>query len=204
MRARDRRRLFGQTFKNETVKGDFRCAVAYGSEFGDMVFDECNMGAANFNSSTFVDCTFRKCILTQSDLRAGFKGCLFEGCHMDLASFEGSVISDTRFVGGRAEYSSFRFSVVENVLFDLQLHGADLRFDKATGLDYGDSNLWGAAITVSCANFKGARFSQRQIDTFLALLTKTEGNDGMARLLEDVLPEKTMEVVDILSLQEVS
>jgi uncharacterized protein YjbI with pentapeptide repeats len=204
MRPRDRRRLFGKEFTDEIVRGDFRCAVAYNCKFNNIRFVECQMGSANFRGSSFVGCVFENCRLDQADLRASFKDCVFDGCTLDMASFCGAVLVGTRFSGGRAEYANFSFALLQDVVFDCQLHGADLTFDQAFNVDYGDSNVWGAKITVSCAQFAGAKLSERQLKLFAGLLGQTVGNDDIREVLRSIPDEVTARVLKVLTQRAVA
>lgn len=200
-RARNRRSLSSQPYQNETITGDFRNALSEGCAFKAMVFEDCQMGLASFYKSIFVDCEFRNSTL----VGANFNGCSFKnvhflGCNLDQAQFKSATFDGCSFVGGRAEYATFDGSGVKDVLFDLQLHGADLRFHGAINVDYGDSNLWASEIKVGCRQFVGQRLSQRQLELFIGLLSKSAGNDILRQKLRNLMSPEMQKVIDKVTL----
>ena len=205
-RARARRSLSSQPYQNETVHGDFRNALSEACAFKGMVFDDCQMGLASFFKSIFIDCEFKGCNLGAANFNAcSFKNVRFTDCMLDQAQFRVSTFDGCSFVGGRAEYAVFEGAGVKDTVFDLQLHGADLRFNGAATVDYGDSNLWGASIKAGCRQFVGQKFSPRQLELFIGLLSKSAGNDLLRQRLRNLMTEEMTKVVDkiTLSIEEV-
>lgn len=170
---RSRRRLTRGVYCNETVTGDFRCGLALETTIKNCKFMGCRMDGINFSGSRFLNCTFDSCTMNGAILNAStFTNCDFLSCELDLARFDAAILMNCKILHGRAEYSSFLEASITDSCFDTQLHGADLRYADATGLDLGESNLWGASITASCAWFSGNRLSPRQAELFLGLVGK--------------------------------
>src|SRR5471030_1259503 len=153
-----------------------------------MTFEDCQMDQINFSGSSFTDCLFMHCSLPGANFNGTtMHGTTFHGCNLDMAGFKASSLWTTNFVGGRAEYSSFEEALLRDVLLDTQLHGADLRFSSARGLDMGDSNLWGASNNWSCRNYKDVRFSDKQVEIVLALIARTSGNDELRGKIRELV-----------------
>lgn len=194
-RPRDRRKLSRGIYCNEEVRGDFRCGLAMEAVLKNCNFSECRLDGMNLSAAKMTNCTFEKCTLNGAVLNgSGFINCDFLDCDMDMARFDGAILQNCRFKGGRAEYSSFLEATVWDSVFDLQLHGADLRFSEARNVDYGQSNLWAAAINVNCTQFLRSRFSERQIDLFLGLVARASPEERRAEI-ESIIPEKSLETL---------
>lgn len=189
------------TYCNEEIVGDFRCGLAMESVLKNCRFDQAKLDGINCSGSKLTNCTFDRCTLNGAVLSAStLTNCEFIECELDMARFDAAILQNVGFTGGRAEYSSFQEATVLDSRFDIQLHGADLRFADSRNVDYGDSNLWGAAITAGCAQFRGNRFSDRQVDIFLALVAQASGPERRARI-EAVIEPKYLEMATLL-LQE--
>jgi uncharacterized protein YjbI with pentapeptide repeats len=202
-RPRFRRSLAGGNYTGSTAKGDFRCGLALQSTFRDMWFVECKMEQINFSGSKFENCHFLRCNLSGANFNATtFYDSVFDDCTLDMAGFRGASLHRTRLVAGRAEYSSFEEALVRDCRFDTQLHGADLRFSSSRRQDMGDSNLWGAALNVSCRNFKNVTYSEQQVELFLGLIAKTSGNDRLRSKIRDLISAKSAGLVDRIVDQE--
>jgi uncharacterized protein YjbI with pentapeptide repeats len=202
-RARARRSLSTNAYQSEHVKGDFRNALSENCAFKGMTFDECQMGLASFYKSIFIDCEFHGCNLSA----VNFNGCSFKNvhffrCNLDQAAFKSATFDGCSFIEGRAEYASFENAGVKDVRFDLQLHGADLRWHGAINVDYGNSNLWGASIKVGCKQFVGATLDHRQLELLLGLISKTRGNDLTRHELKRFISADIQKVVDKITLGE--
>lgn len=154
--SRNRRTLMGLEISEEVITADLRNALAYRSTIRGCSFVNCEIGKADLSASTIEDCEFID-------------------CDLDQAVFRSASIKRTRFLGGRAQYSSFENATLSQVKFDIDLHGADLRYAAAEEVDYSGSNLWGANIRISCSFFKGMKFDDRSLRLFLALLGITKG-----------------------------
>lgn len=202
-RARARRSLSETPYIGEHVKGDFRNALAERCAFNQMVFEDCHFEQASFFRSIFVNCTFKNCKMGLVNFNAcSFKECNFYDCEMDGAQFKSATFDTVFFLGGRAEYSSFEGAGVKDVLLDLQLHGADLRWTAASNLDYGVSNLWGSTIKVGCKQFVDARLDERSLLLFVGLLARTRGNDEIRLKLREIIGSKMGAMIDKLTLAE--
>ena len=202
-RSRFRRSLSGGNYVGTTVKGDFRCGLALSSTVRDVWFVECKMEQINFSGSKFENVHFLKCNLSGANFNGTtFHDSVFEGCILDMAGFRGASLYRTRLVGGRAEYASFEETLVRDCRFDTQLHGADLRFSSSRRQDMGTANLWGSSLNVSCKNFKNVTYSEEQIELFLALLSKTSGNDALRYKIRGLISAKSAQVVDRIVDQE--
>lgn len=198
-RPRFRRSLSGGTYSEITVKGDFRCGLALQATCKDVTFEDCRMEQINFSGSKFENCHFIRCNLSGANFNGTtFHDSSFENCELDMAGFRGASLYRTSLAQGRAEYSSFEESLVRDCRFDLQLHGADLRFSSSRRHSFGDSNLWGSSLNVSCKNFKGVEYSADQIEMFLGLLSKTSGNDELRSKIRGLVSSKNLDVVDRL------
>lgn len=199
--SRNRRSLSRNAYEGEHVRGDFRNGLAEHCAFKDMIFDECQMGGASFYDSIFANCEFRSCNL----LMANFNGCSFKNvqwsdCVLDQTRFLSATFDEARFLGGRAEYASFESAGMKDVVFNLQLHGADMRFHGASNVDYGDSNLWGASIKIGCKQFVGNRLSPRQVELLLGLIGKSRGNDLLRHELRRFISKDSQKVIDRITL----
>lgn len=195
-RPRNRRKLMGSEVAGQTIVGDFRDGLAYNSRYENVDFVGCRLDRLVMLGSVLKDCVFRDCTMNQVNLNSTkFAGVSFVGCELDQATFESSALYDVQFSGGRAEYASFRDASLHDVAFDLQLHGADLRFAAGEDVSYGDSNLWGASVNASCANFAGAWFSERSIKLFLGLLCQTKGAEKVTRPLWESLDSRTRSMI---------
>lgn len=188
--SRNRRSLLGNEFSDQKITGDFRNARAERSTLENCTVDEANFGKSSFVGATLRRVAFHKVNLSQCDFRAAtLEGCAFLDCDLDQTDFNSAIIRDTGFLNGRAQYSSFLMATLDNVRFDLDLHGADLRFRDAKKVSYGQSNLWAASINVNCSTFLEKAFSDRQVRIFLALLATSDGNDilreGIKKLAGD-------------------
>ncbi len=201
-RARNRRSLHtAEPYVGETVTGDFRNALAEQCKFKDMSFYNCQMGLASFYKSFFLDCEFHASSLGQVNFNGcSFKNVHFHSCMLDQAQFRSATFDGCSFIGGRAEYASFESAGVKDTKFDLELHGADLRFHGAINVDYGDSNLWGASIKAGCRQFVGQKYSVRQLELMLGLLSKTAGNDFLRYGLKQFISTDMGKVIDRLTL----
>jgi len=203
-RARNRRSLHSaEPYIGENVTGDFRNALAEQCVFKDMSFQDCQMGLASFYKSIFSGCGFHSCQLGQ----ANFNGCTFRNCHfhdcfLDQAQFRSALFDKVEFIGGRAEYASFESAGLKDVKFDLELHGADLRFHGAINVDYGDSNLWGASIKIGCRQFVGQKCSMRHIELLIGLLSKTAGNDFLRYGLRQFISTDAQKMIDRVTMTE--
>jgi hypothetical protein len=202
-RARARRSLSSAAYQGETVRGDFRNALSENCAFKNMTFTECQMGAAVFFHSIFIDCEFHDCNLTLANLNAcSFKNTHFYNCNLDQAKFIAATFDTCSFIGGRAEYAVFEDAGLKDVTFDLQLHGADLRWHGAINVDYGNSNLWGASIKLGCKQFVGNKIDQRQLELLLGLIGKTRGNDLVRHELKQFVSLDIQKVIDKITLGE--
>ncbi len=196
-RPRFRRSLSGGLYQGITVKGDFRCGLALQATCTDMWFVDCRMEQINFSGGKFQNCHFLNCNLSGANFNgATFHDSEFKGCTLDMAGFRGASLYRTSLVEGRAEYSSFEESLVRDCRFDLQLHGADLRFSSSRKADFGDSNLWGTSMNLSCRNFKNVTYSEGQVELFLALVAKTSGNDELRSKIRGLIRSKNLDLVD--------
>ena len=202
-RSRFRRALSAGSYSGATVKGDFRCGVALQATCREMRFEDCRMEQINFSGSKFDDCHFVRCNLSGANFNATtFHDSSFNDCTLDMAGFRGASLWRTSLVGGRAEYSSFEEALVRDCLFDIQLHGADLRFSSTKGLDMGTSNLWAASANFSCRNFRDVRYSEDQVQTFLGLIARTTGNDELRKSISGLLSAKTARIIEVLVRRE--
>lgn len=198
--SRNRRTLMGGTYENQTVTGDFRNALSYRSIYRSIIFRECNIGKAEFSGSEFFACSFVSCNLGMASFSAcQIDTCTFEDCDLDQSKFDGSIIKMTMFAKGRAQYASFCGTTLTDVMFDMDMHGADLRFSSAVNVDYGDSNLWGASINVSCASFLGHKASPRQLELFLSLLAGTKGNEELRSNVRSLLSVESVKMMSRLT-----
>lgn len=199
IRARGRRTLMGGTFGHQEVTGDLRMAVSYKASYDRISFKDSRMEKGDYRGVSFTNCTFEGCQLDLCDFNgATFKVCAFTNCQLDLATFHSAIIEDTTFAMGRAEYASFWNATLRRVRFDLNLHGADLRFAAAEELDYGDSNLWGASININCVNFVDREASDRQMQILLALIASTRGNDGTRAKLKEIVSPRYLQMMEKL------
>jgi hypothetical protein len=202
-RSRYRRSLSAGTYSGTTAKGDFRCGICLQSTLKEMRFEDCRMEQINFSGSKFEECHFVRCNLSGANFNATtFHDSSFSDCTLDMAGFRGASLWRTKLVGGRAEYSSFEETLVRDCLFDLQLHGADLRFSSTKGLDMGTSNLWAASANFSCRNFRDVRYSEDQVQTFLGLIARTTGNDELRKSISGLLSAKTARIIEVLVRRE--
>jgi uncharacterized protein YjbI with pentapeptide repeats len=200
-RARARRSLSGKPYEGEYIKGDFRNALSETCFFTNMIFDECQMGMASFYKSIFSGCKFESCNLSGANFNGcSFKNCEFHNCTLDQAQFRSANLDTVTFEGGRAEYSTFDDCGAKDVRFNLQLHGADLRFHGASNVDYGDSNLWGATIKVGCKQFVGAKFSQKQLELLVGLISKSQGNDFYRHGLLQFVSSEVQKVLEKITM----
>lgn len=196
----------GSNVSGATITGDFRNGLAYNSTFDTVNFTSCQMDRISMFGSRFVDCVFSGCTLTQANLNAcRFENVAFYECTLDMATFDTATFERASLVGGRAEYTSFRDVTFTDSKVDIQLHGADFRIAKSSGLHMEGSNTWGLSWNASCNNFIGVTYDQRQVELFLALLSKSSGNDGLRRKIADLVSEHMMKVADrlIVSTEEV-
>lgn len=184
--AHNRRLLSHGQFKDEIVSGDFRNGVAVQSQFEAVHFKGAQMDCFNFTNSLFLDCSFTECSLTMSSFNASaMKNVVFTDCNLDQSRFQLSHLENVSFLGGRMEYATFEDASVEGLTFETQLHGTELTFARAKGLSFGESNLWGVTMRLSCGFFKGTKVGRRSVALFLNLLASTEGNHGLAELTTD-------------------
>ena len=204
-RPRNRRTLMGSTISNASITGDFRNGLAYNSKFDAVIFTSCQMDRMSLFGSTFEDCTFSGCTLTGANLNScRFDNTSFYECNMDMASFDTSIFTNSLITGGRAEYASFRDAAFHGCRVKTQLHGADFRVAKGDGLNLGGSNTWGLSLNASCSSFIGVQYDQRQLELFLALLSKSQGNDEFKSKIAGLVSEHMMKVAErlILSTEE--
>jgi uncharacterized protein YjbI with pentapeptide repeats len=200
-RSRARRSLSNNPYIGETVKGDFRNGLAEQCAFNEMKFEDCHFEQASFFRSIFAKCSFRECNLSLVNFNAcSFKDSEFHDCTLDQAQFKSATLDTVSFIGGRAEYVSFEGAAVKDLLLDLQLHGADLRWHGANNVDYGMSNLWGATVKVGCKQFVGAKLDARSLEMFIGLLAKTRGNNELRGRLKSMISPRISEMVDRLTL----
>ena len=196
----------GSDVANATITGDFRNGIAYNSKFDTVNFTSCQMDRLTMFGSSFTDCVFSGCTMNQINLNSSrFTNVAFYECNLDMATFEASIFDRVSIVGGRAEYASFRDATFKDSKIDTQLHGADLRIAKSSGLHLEGSNTWGATMNVSCANFVGVTFDQRQLELLLALISKSSGSDGLRSKIAGLVSEHMMKVADrlIITTEEV-
>jgi len=193
--------MMGGVFENHTVSAsDFRNGLAYASTFTKMHFSRMIAGRCDFKGSVFTDCHFIECDISQCCFNScRFVDCTFNDCDIDQSTFKAAIIKKTTFVGGRAEYADFSDSTLTDVTFDLQLHGADLRYASAENVSYGESNLWGASFTVSCNAFAGKELSERQLSLFLSLLGSTSGNDDLRASVLSLVKADYVKMLDKLA-----
>jgi uncharacterized protein YjbI with pentapeptide repeats len=195
-RSYDRRRLSHRNFKDEEVSGDFRNGVAVQSTLEKVHIHDAPMDAFNFTNAVFLDCSFIRCSLKLSSFNAAvLKNVRFEDCDLDQASFRHASLTNIQIIGGRAEYSVFEDVEVKGVLFDTQLHGADLRFGRSHDLDFGTSNLWAASIKVNCTTFADVKLDRRSLEVFMGLLSKTVGNEDLTLALDGMISEQAKGIV---------
>lgn len=200
-RSRNRRSLSKESYSGEHVRGDFRNGLAEHCIFQDMSFDNCQMGGASFFDSIFVNSEFRSCTLLMANFNGcSLRNCRFTDCNLDQARFLSATFDEVKFLGGRAEYASFESAGLKDVTFDLQLHGADMRFHGAVNVDYGDSNLWGASIKIGCKQFVGQKMSYRQVELLLGLISKSRGNDLLRHELRRFVSDESQKVIDRITL----
>lgn len=179
--------------------------MAYNSKFNNVIFASCQMDRISLFGSTFERCDFYSCNLSQANLNScQFMNSVFHRCNLDMATFDASVFKDSVITGGRAEYASFRDVAFHSCTVGTQLHGADFRIAKSDALHLEDSNTWGMSINASCANFVGVTYGQRQLELFLALLSKSSGNDKLRGQMAGLVSEHMMKVAErlILSTEE--
>lgn len=202
-RPRNRRLLMGSEVSNASISGDFRNGLAYNSKFDTVIFTSCQMDRMSLFGSTFEDCTFSGCTLTGANLNScKFNNTSFYECNMDMATFETSIFANSLITGGRAEYASFRDAAFHGCRVNTQLHGADFRIAKSDGLNLSGANTWGLSLNASCSNFVGVTYDQRQLELFLALLARSNGNDAFRAKVEGLVSEHMLKVADRLIMSD--
>ena len=172
--VKHKRRLHGYSgsaAKHENL--DLRSAQAFGSVWKDYDFIRCNLSGANFQNATFEnvrfdDCTGLLCNLSMCKM----SGVKFLGGWWEQAIFTVGILKSVTFQTVNLSYSSFAETLVTNLGFpDSNLHGADLRFLEAFGVDFRGANLWGAAMSLGCQFFNG-KFDEKQCQMFQALVAR--------------------------------
>lgn len=204
LRSRARRSLMGNGYRDQEVTGDFRNSQGFFATYQNIIFKNCQMGKSNFSRSIFEGCYFDACQLGMTSFNsATIKDSNFADCDLDQATFSSATILRSIFKGGRAQYAEFERAAVIDVLFEMDLHGADLRFGEGRNVDYGDSSIWGASIKFSCSQFKDAKISDRMFKYFLTLLSTTVGNDELRASVLTLVDPKYREAVGRMALMEI-
>ena len=168
--AKTKRRLYGLSFESEVYDGvDMRYAIAYQSKWVTCTFVGVDFRMSNFTGAKFYSCKFKKCNFSQANFSSGgFVKCVFTNCSFEMASLP-TLVNGTEFSGCLMQYASLYDIIVHNSAFlDCNMHGADLRFSQAKGVRFDGSDLWGAAVNISCQFFDQA-FDLEQVRIFLSI-----------------------------------
>lgn len=199
---KNRRRLAGQEYVDQSYANlDLRNAQAYQSRWVRCTFTNCKLDQAYFADATFVGCVFTDCSLTQATLVTRIYSTTFENCNLDQVLLKGADIQDSRFTG-RAQYSDWQNATILRTEVSIDLHGARMDITASTGVDWSGSNLWGAVVPLGCAFFAGNIFDKRSLHVFLALVTKTRGNDNDRSDIGRLVDARYKRIVDRLVLED--
>lgn len=172
--VKHKRRLHGYSAESRVWENlDLRSAQAFGSTWKGCEFIRCDFSASNFSNTTFENCEFTECTGTLANFGlCKMSDVVVRGGSWEQANFTVSILKRTTFTGVRLCYATFAETLVTNLAFpDCNLHGADLRFLEAFGVDFTGANLWGASVAIGCQFFNGV-FDQKQCQIFQALVAR--------------------------------
>jgi uncharacterized protein YjbI with pentapeptide repeats len=117
---------------------------------------------------------------------------------MEQASFQGAVLRNVHFKDCRLAYGSFAGATLHDVVFEsCNLHGCDLDYAEATGVQYAKSNLWSAKTVFGCA-FWNSGFTVETCNRFAALLARVHPDPKAKEALIAVEGKTTYDAVDRL------
>lgn len=173
-----KRRLQGYRGLSERHAGlDLSAANAFGSNWSETTFEECDFSGAVFKNATFDRCVFARCTGRLADFStATLTDCLFDTCSFPQSSFFATTFFATTFKTCDLAFALFNESSSRGLGFpDCNLHGADLRLREARlPVDWRGANLWGVQVGIGCAFFNGM-FDERQLRIFASFVARRGG-----------------------------
>ena len=198
-----KQRLAGWKAERETYANqDLRSGFLANSTFKDCHFKSCMIDLASFNSAVLEGCTFSDCSGQLSNFgMVRFRDCTFERCNLEQALFAGSTLDGVSFKGCRLSYATFeKASGVILSFVGSNLHGTDLRFYRAPKVEYVETNLWSAAVSLGC-NFFNSSFDDRSLRLFLGMVARL-WRDGDEKTTLSKIAGTEMAVVERLMRDE--
>ncbi len=141
------------------------------SRWKGVEMSECLLDLAELSGAEFEDCTFTRCEMRLSALGPSkYTRCRFELCDLASSSFQGAWMTDCTFGDCRMPFASFHDAQLTRVKFDhCNLRHADLLFMHSDGVDFDESTLWGAKVSLDCHFFR-CRFDEKWRRRFASLL----------------------------------
>jgi uncharacterized protein YjbI with pentapeptide repeats len=169
-------------------KLDLSAANAFGSNWTEVAFEDCDFSGAIFKNAVFDRCQFVRCTGRLADFStATFTDTGFFDSKLPQASFYASTFYAHLFSNCDLSFAIFADTSSRGLAFpDCNLHGADLRLREALlPVNWTGANLWGVQVAIGCAFFNGT-FDSRQLRIFTALAARRHPNgailDERARL----------------------
>ena len=169
-------------YDNEAFDGlDYAEKTVKGREFQTCIFKKCDLSNSSFLNSKFIDCVFEGCNLSLIKLGAtylnnvAFSNCKllgvnfsecqgllftvgFNNCVLDLTSFLGRKMLNTRFVRSSLKEATFsQANVAGSVFDDCDLWGAIFNRTDLSGADF--STAYNYDIDPEINNIRKATFS---------------------------------------------
>ena len=178
---------------------DLRSAQAFQSVWESLTFAKSRLSMVDFRASKFVSCQITDTALYGSSFNAaGLHNVVFLDCDMEQASFQGAVLRNVHFTSCRLAYSTFAGATLHDVVFEgCNLHGCDLDYAEATGVQYAKSNLWSAKTVFGCT-FWNAGFDISSCNRYVALIARAHPDPKAKEALIAIAGKATYEAVDRL------
>ena len=178
---------------------DLRSGQCFQSVWESLTFSKTSLSMVDLRASKFINCTITDTTLYGSSWNAAnLHGVTFTGCDAEQASFLGAVLRDVVFTDCRLAYSTFAGATLHDVVFEsCNLHGCDLDYAEATGVQYAKSNLWSAKSVFGCT-FWNAGFDVETCNRYIALIARAHPDPETKEKLIALAGENTYKAVDRL------
>jgi len=182
---------------------DLRSGQAFQSVWESVTFSDSRLSMVDFRASKWVNCHLTETALYGANFNAAsLHEMVFLDCDMEQISFAGAVLRNIHFKDCRLAYGSFVGATLHNVIFEgCNLHGCDLDYAAASGVQYAHSNLWSAKSAFGCA-FWNSGFTVETCNRFAALLARVHPDPAAKAALTAVAGEATFRAVDRLMAEQ--
>ena len=178
---------------------DLRSGQCFQSVWESLTFSKSRLSMVDFRASKWTAASLNNTTLYGANFNAaGLHNVVFLDCDMEQASFQGAVLRNVHFKNCRLAYGTFAGATLHDVVFEgCNLHGADLDYAEATGVQYAKSNLWSAKTAFGCT-FWNSGFDVETCNRYIALIARAHPDPDTKAKLIALAGENTFKAVDRL------